>query len=116
MADNNNDTLIGNTLDGRYLIKGLLGRGGMAMVYRAHQPSMGRDVAIKVILPDVGSGPQFIERFEREAKIVAQLEHPHILPVYDFGTYKGQPYLVMRMLEGGDLQDRMRQQPLTQDE
>ncbi|NJL94187.1 MAG: serine/threonine protein kinase [Anaerolineae bacterium] len=101
-------SLIGQTIDGRYEVKELIGRGGMAMVYRAAQPAMGRDVAIKVILPDVGSGPEFVQRFQQEAQIVARLEHPHILPVYDFGEYRGQAYLVMRLLEAGDLQDHIR--------
>lgn len=103
------DTLIGQSLDGRYQIKELLGRGGMAVVYRAYQPTMDREVAIKVILPEVASGAEFIQRFKNEARIVARLEHPHILPVYDFGDFNGQAYLVMRLLRAGDLQDRMEQ-------
>lgn len=102
------DALIGQVLDGRYEIRSVLGRGGMAVVYRAYQPAMEREVAIKVIAPEVASGRDFIERFEREARIVAKLEHPHILPVYDFGNFKGQVYLVMRLLESGDLKDRLR--------
>lgn len=112
----NNDTLLGQSLDGRYQIKELLGRGGMAVVYRAYQPAMDREVAIKVILPEVASGEEFIQRFRNEAKIVARLEHPHILPVYDFGDYNGQAYLVMRLLQAGDLQDRMEQGALSLDE
>lgn len=101
-----NDPFIGQTLDGRYQIIEMLGRGGMAVVYRAIQPAMDREVAIKVILPEVASGEEFIQRFKNEARIVARLEHPHILPVYDYGEFQGQAYLVMRLLEAGDLQSR----------
>lgn len=102
-----NDPFIGQLLDGRYQVIELLGRGGMAVVYRALQPAMDREVAIKVILPEVASGEEFIQRFKNEARIVARLEHPHILPVYDYGEFQGQAYLVMRLLEAGDLQTYM---------
>jgi serine/threonine protein kinase len=80
----------------------------MAVVYRAFQPSMDREVAVKLILPEIATeDSDFRERFQREARIVAKLEHPHILPVYDFGqtTETKQHYLVMRLLENGDLRD-----------
>ena len=68
----------------------------MATVYRAAQPSMKRDVAIKVLFKSLqDQDATFIERFRREAEVVAKLQHPHILPVYDFGEHDGQPYLVM---------------------
>lgn len=101
------DPLIGQTLDGRYTVVEQLGHGGTAIVYRAFQESMDRYVAIKVITANVGKGSAFIKRFEQEARIVARLEHPHILPVYDFGEHDGQAYLVMRLLETGDLQSRL---------
>lgn len=109
------ESIIGKTIDGRYEIKDILGRGGMAVVYRAYQPNMDREVAIKMILPEQ-AGEEFIERFEREVRVVANLEHPHILPVYDFGTYEGQFYLVMRKLDAGDLKDRLRQGALSLEE
>lgn len=95
--------LSGSTL-GPYHLHEVIGKGGMATVYRAHQPSMGRDVALKVMSPDLADEPEFITRFEREAQIIAQLQHPHILPVYDFGREGRLTYLVMRLMTGGNLQ------------
>jgi serine/threonine-protein kinase len=97
----------------RYIIHGELGRGGMATVYRAHDPSFDREVAIKVLPREFLHDPQFRSRFEREAKTVASLEHASIVPVYDFGEYEGQPYLVMRLMEGGTLADRLEKGPLS---
>src|SRR5260221_12737195 len=105
--------LVGKSLD-QYQLLSLLGRGGMAAVYRSHQPSMDRDVAIKVISGQLADDPTFIARFEREARVIAKLQHPHILPVYDFGRQEGVLYLVMRLVEGGSLHGRLRQGPLPQ--
>ncbi len=98
--------LVGRSL-GRYRLDALLGRGGMAEVYRAVDTRLGRTVAVKVILPSYASDPSFLERFLREARLVAQLEHPNVLPVYDFGEDLGLPYLVLPYLEGGTLVARM---------
>jgi len=76
--------LIGKRLDG-YQIVDHIGSGGMAAVYRAYQESLNRDVAIKVLAPHLSGDPEFRERFVREARAVAKLRHPHILPVFDFG-------------------------------
>lgn len=101
---------------GRYEVRSELGRGGMATVYHAYDPNFERDVAIKV-LPEVFlHDPQFRARFEREAKTIALLEHPAIVPVYDFGESNGQPYIVMRYMSGGTLGDRLRQGALSLDE
>ncbi|MEW6717244.1 MAG: protein kinase [Chloroflexota bacterium] len=97
----------------RYLVTSEIGRGGMATVFRAHDPRFDRDVAIKVLPKEFLHDPQFRERFEREAKTIALLEHPAIVPVYDFGEFEGQPYLVMRLMEGGSLTDRLKEEPLT---
>lgn len=97
-----------NTI-GRYQIKYELRRGGMATVYRAYDPRFGRDVAIKVLPPEFLHDPTFRARFEREAHIIAALEHPGIVPVYDFSEEAGQPYLVMRFMVGGSLADRIAQ-------
>lgn len=79
---------------GRYEIKEELGRGGMATVYRGYDPRFEREVAIKFLPPElVHADPQFKVRFEREAKIIARLEHPAIVPVYDVGEENNQPYL-----------------------
>lgn len=97
---------------GRYQIKQELGRGGMATVYLAHDPRFKRDVAIKVLPRQFTHDPTFRARFEREAQTIAHLEHPAIVPVYDFGEEDGQPYLVMRYLTGGSLADRLKDGPL----
>jgi serine/threonine-protein kinase len=94
---------------GRYEIKSELGRGGMATVYRGYDPRFEREVAIKVLPPEMlHADPQFRVRFEREAKVIAQLEHSSIVPVYDVGEENGQPYFVMRYMGGGSLSDRIK--------
>jgi tRNA A-37 threonylcarbamoyl transferase component Bud32 len=98
---------------GRYQVEDELGRGGMATVYRARDPIAERDVAIKVLPPEMMHDPQFKVRFEREAKVIARLEHPAIVPVYDFGEDQGLPYFVMRYMTGGSLSDRLKDGPLT---
>lgn len=90
---------------GRYIVKSELGRGGMATVYRAFDPSFDREVAVKVLPREMLHDPQFRSRFEREIKMVAALEHPAIVPVYDVGDEDGQPYFVMRYMNGGSLSD-----------
>jgi eukaryotic-like serine/threonine-protein kinase len=87
---------------------GELGRGGMAAVYRARDPAFDRDVAIKVLPRDFMNDPDFRARFEREARLIAALEHPAIVPVHDYGEKDGQPYIVMRLMSGGSLADRLR--------
>jgi serine/threonine-protein kinase len=104
--------LIGQHL-GQYEITALLGRGGMATVYRARQASMGRDVAIKVIKPELSETPDFVERFAREARTVASLSHPHILKVFDYGQHGELVFLVMELLVGGSLADLILQGPLS---
>ena len=94
---------------GRYRIKAELGRGGMSTVYLAHDPRFERDVAIKLLPLELLHQPTFRRRFEREAKVVASLDHPAIVPVYDFGEEDGQPFLVMRFMTGGSLGERLTQ-------
>src|SRR3954468_19138572 len=96
--------LVGKRL-GQYEILNVLGQGGMAVVYKAHQESMDRDVAIKVIGGQLVDNPDFVTRFQREAKLIAKLQHPHVLPVYDFGKEESLLFLVMRLVEGGSLDD-----------
>jgi len=94
---------------GRYEIRSELGRGGMATVYHGYDPRFEREVAVKVLPSELlHSDPQFKLRFEREAKIIAQLEHPSIVPVYDVGEDGGQPYFVMRYMNGGSLSERIK--------
>ncbi len=103
------DNLIGRQI-GHYKIVRELGRGGMATVYLAQQTTMNdRQVAIKVLPREFLHDPQFIERFKREVTLVAELEHPHILPVYDFGEIDRIPFIVMRYLAGGSLRDQIEQ-------
>ncbi|MCZ7552855.1 MAG: serine/threonine protein kinase [Anaerolineales bacterium] len=94
-------------LIGRYEIKTEIARGGMATVYHAYDPRFERDIAVKVLPMAFLHDPQFRVRFEREAKTIALLEHPAIVPVYDFGEDEGQPYIVMRYMSGGSLTERL---------
>ena len=100
----------------RYEIQGEIDRGGMATVFRAYDPRFQRTVAVKLLPRQMMHDPQFKERFTREAQTIAKLEHPAIVPVYDFGEDDGQPYLVMRLMEGGSLQKRLQEGPLTIEE
>ncbi|MEQ8677074.1 MAG: protein kinase [Aggregatilineales bacterium] len=93
---------------GQYKIVAQIGAGGMASVYQAYHARLDRHVAIKVMHPNMLNDPGFHARFEREARIVARLEHPNIVSVYDFEEYKNQPYLVMRFVEGQTLKDKLR--------
>lgn len=98
--------LIGTTRRG-YRFQTLLGSGGFGAVYRAEQTSVGRDVAIKVVHPQLADDLEFVRRFEVEAELVARLEHPYIVPLYDFWREPGAAFMVMRYLRGGSLADRM---------
>jgi serine/threonine-protein kinase len=100
------DPYIGKKL-GNYDIIRLIGKGGMAGVYEATQPSMNRTVAIKVMAQSITGDPSFVQRFKNEAQLIAHLEHAHILPVYDFGEQEGTLYIVMRYLDAGTLEDRI---------
>lgn len=93
-----------------------LGRGGMGIVYRARQPHLDRLVAIKVLPADASKESSFTERFTREARALARLNHPHILTVYDFGQADGQSYFVMEYVDGTNLRQRLRAGPLPQAE
>jgi hypothetical protein len=100
--------LIGRTL-GQYHIVEKIGAGGMATIYRAYQPNLDRDVAIKVLPPYYATQPGFGERFAREAKAIANLQHPNILPIYDSGQEDGYTFIAMRYVEQGrTLKDVMR--------
>lgn len=101
---------------GRYEIIHELGKGGMAIVYLARDPYMKRQVAVKVLPRQFTFDPQFRARFHREAEAIAALEHPAIVPVYDYGEHDEQPYIVMRYMPGGSLADRMAKGRLPLDE
>ena len=97
---------------GRYEVVQELGQGGMAIVYLARDPYIKRQVAVKVLPRQFTFDPQFRTRFQREAEVIATLEHASIVPVYDFGEDESQPFIVMRYMSGGTLGDRLAQGPL----
>ena len=106
--------LPGSTL-GRYQVVEAIGRGGMASVFRAHDPELNRFVAIKVLPSFHADDPTFVQRFRQEAQAVARLSHPNVIQVHDFGEDKGFSYIVMELVTGGTLRDRMgRRMPLTE--
>lgn len=107
--------LVGKTI-GSYRVLEQIGVGGMATVYKAYQPSMDRDVAIKILPHYLSQDAEFVKRFQREARAIAKLEHAHILPVHDYGEYEGITYLVMRYVEAGTLKQRMAQGPMPLEE
>src|SRR6266852_5632940 len=102
-----NDSLIGTQL-GAYRIQDKLGEGGMAEVYKAYDPRLQRDVAIKVVLPQIAEQAGFRQRFEQEIRLSAQLEHHNIVRVYDVGESDNLTYLVMQYVGGGTLGDQLR--------
>ncbi len=108
-------SLIGQQL-GKYNVVDLIGRGGMATVYKGYQPEIERSVAIKVLPPHPGQDSSYVERFRQEARTIARLQHPHIMPLYDYGDENGILYLVSPLMEGGSLSDRIRKGPLSLDE
>ena len=96
--------MIGTRL-GPYELIEEVGKGGMATVFRAYQPNVDRFVAVKVIHRSVATDAASLERFQREARLVTRLEHPHLLPIYDYDGAHDPPYIVMRYLESGTLKD-----------
>jgi serine/threonine protein kinase len=98
---------------GPYEIVALTGEGGMGQVFKAKDTRLDRTVAIKMLPPSLAADPQRRERFEREARNVSRLEHPHICPLYDVGEHEGHAYLVMQFLEGETLAERLSHGPLT---
>lgn len=109
------DELIGKIIGG-YEVQKRIGEGGMAVVYLANQQSMNRQVAVKVLPKQYMNDDTYLQRFEREVDIVSKLEHRNIVPVYDYGEYEGQPYIVMRYMPSGSLDDRIQRGPLNTDE
>ncbi|MFO7625364.1 MAG: serine/threonine-protein kinase [Anaerolineales bacterium] len=97
---------------GQYRVVAPLGEGGMAAVYKAYQANMDRYVALKILPRHLANGPEFAGRFEQEAKVIAQLQHPHILPVHDYGEYDGYTYIVMPFVKTGTLADLLKGKPL----
>lgn len=98
---------------GPYRIIEQLGQGGMASVYKAYHAALDRYVALKVLHQAFNEDSTFIGRFQREARVVAKLEHPNIVPIYDYAEHEGRPYLVMKFIEGDTLKARMNEGPLS---
>src|SRR5262245_10266851 len=96
----------------RYELVEELGQGGMATVCRVYDALFEREVALKILKQELLANPQIRERFERETKIIAKLEHAAIVPVYDVGHDKDQLFFVMRYMAGGSLSDRIQNQPM----
>ena len=94
---------IGTILGGRYRLVELLGQGGMARIYRAHDNQLDRDIAVKVLRPEYGRDPDFGSRFRHEAQAAASLNHPNIVSVYDYGQDPAGPFIVMELVDGEDL-------------
>ncbi len=97
---------------GIYQITSLLGKGGMGEVYRARDTKLGRDVAVKVLPNEFANDPDRLSRFQREAQLLASLNHPNILAIYDVGANEGSPYVVSELLEGGTLGSSLLDGPL----
>src|SRR3954454_3719125 len=104
MADS---LVIGGQL-GNYLIESVIGRGGMSVVYRAVHSRLGTPVALKVLAPELSTDDAFRERFLREAKMAAGIDHPNVIPIYDTGIQDDALFMVMRYVAGGDLKAMLR--------
>ena len=102
--------LQGRTLDGRYELGSVLGVGGMASVYLAHDLVLQRQVAVKVLSAPYAHDPAFVERFRREARAAARLSHPNVVAVFDSGADAGQHYLVMEYVPGQSLAELLARQ------
>jgi serine/threonine-protein kinase len=109
------NNFIGESL-GQYRIINEIARGGMAAVYLAEQASLGREVAIKVLPPHFMHDTTFLARFSREVDVISKLQHPHILPVYDYGEHDGVPYIVTAYIPGGTLTEIVKQAPVAPNE
>src|SRR5918993_1799597 len=101
-------TVIGELISERYRLDEKIGSGGMSSVYRAFDPMLERWVAIKLMHRDISNDPDQLERFRREARAVAQLNHPHVVTVIDAGEDEGNPYIVFEYVEGETLKDRIK--------
>jgi DNA-binding beta-propeller fold protein YncE/predicted Ser/Thr protein kinase len=105
------DSRIGTKLAG-YRLEALLGRGGMGVVYRAHDLALDRNVALKILSPELAEDERFRERFLTESRLAASIDHPNIIPVYDAGEVAGELYIAMRYVDGSDLKRMLAEGPL----
>src|SRR4051812_45826952 len=101
------ETISPNSTIAQYTIVSKIGEGGMGVVYRARDPKLGRDVAIKVLPASLSENADRLNRFEQEAQAAGALNHPNILSIYHIGTHAGAPYIVSELLEGETLRERM---------
>src|SRR6202140_5080626 len=101
------ETISPNTTNAQYTIVSKIGEGGMGVVYRARDPKLGRDVAIKVLPASLSENADRLNRFEQKAQAAGALNHPNILSIYHIGTHDGAPYIVSELLEGETLRERM---------
>ena len=107
LAEGRARSMLGRVL-GHYQIVTFLGAGGMGEVYRARDSRIGRDVAVKVLLPGIAAHPERLRLFEQEARAAGAMTHPNILTIYDVGVQDGAPYVVYELLEGMTLRDTLR--------
>lgn len=105
--DTQTHPLVGQVVDGRYLVEEFIARGGMATVYRANDLRLDRTVALKVMHPSLAEDPEFVRRFKLEARSAASLSHPAIVAVFDQGAHNGVVYLAMEYIAGGTLRDQI---------
>jgi len=108
--------LVPGTAVGPYLIEGPLGKGGMGVVYRARDTRLGRPVAIKILSGAIIKDRSGLERFRREARAISALNHPNVCTVYDVGEQEDRPYLVMELMEGQTLKERIAAQPFSNEQ
>ncbi|HWD43476.1 MAG TPA: serine/threonine-protein kinase, partial [Actinomycetota bacterium] len=100
-----------------YRVESFISRGGMAVIYRAHDRRLGRRVALKLLAPELSQDERFQQRFLRESRLAASLDHPNIIPIYEAGEASGLLYIVMRYVEGSDMKELIdREGPLELDQ